>query len=177
MSIISNYSSIILKLLSMEKNFFGIKVLVVVREGLQGEMADAYISDDPSITGDNVVQIKLPSNSLSIFENIFRKTLDALRYFDRKGRYQTLAIGKLTKDTGNLNNYQVVRAMLCGIFGFCQLAGKSGSNIKQITLVVPPAALSAVVELDRTENFKYFCDTYGERPDMPRILQREYGYR
>ncbi len=166
----------------MEKIFYGVK-LVIKTGSLTAEQADAYISDDQTIKGPNVININLCHNTYSTFENIFRKTLEALLAIDKSGGCKTIAIGMFTKNTGNLNNYQVIRAILCGMYGFCQITDTAKflfihkNNIREITLIIPPEALSAAQELARTENFKNFTDMYGEKPSMQQILQREYHPR
>lgn len=161
----------------MKKVFYG--VTLVVKTGyISAESADAYIADN--FSGPNVINVGLRNNYFNrvheIFENIFRETLEALLFLNGVGYHRTVAIGKFTNNTGGLNNYQVVRAILCGMFGFCQLRGvKSGkNNIRKIVLVIPPEALSAAQELERTENFKNFTDISGKKPTMQKILQKEY---
>lgn len=166
----------------MEKTFYGVK-LVVKTGSIETEPADVYITDDPLITGSNVINVDLgkPSGQThGIFGNIFRKTLDALLSLNKVGYYRTVAIGKFTNNTDDLSDYQVIRATLYGMLGFCQLTGKANpgkNNIRKIFLVIPPEALSAVQELERSENFKNLTDISVKKPTMLKILQREYCVR
>ncbi len=171
----------------MEKTFYGV-TLIVKTDVPTHEQADAYISDAPTKVCSDQTQNKFHRINLNatkrdnsqIFENIFRRTLEALLRLDKSGNCTTVAIEKLTQNTGSLNNYQIIRAMLCGMYGFCQITCVAAcpilihkTAIKKITLFIPPEDLSVAEELDRTDNFKNFTDMYAE-PRMQEILDKEY---
>lgn len=162
----------------MSKKFKSLLVIYYTKDDIKADCLVEVNNEKTSITAFNEKRGFENFIHTADFRNLFIHMLQVLVTFEKNGGYKDVCIKAeintvKTKDKNPMNDYQVIRAILCSIWGLTLIY--PATKLEKITLIVDAMHQSAVEELLRDENYKDFVDSFSNHPTMVEYIERYYG--